>query len=1238
MKTLFFGDAQQYYVVQCMNELSKQDIDRLCWLLSSSYLGTSGVKGVFIGYRKEVVSPWATNAVEIAENVGIAGIKRIEQFISINPEEVPVYDPMLQAVFRGLDENSLLVTESPEPMLFIKDIAAYNLKAGLALSEEEVGYLIALSVKLGRLLTDSEIYGFSQINSEHCRHKIFNGQFIIDGQLKEKTLFELIKYTSQCSPENLVSAYKDNVAFIRGPEIFEFAPESGLTSSYFSVRKINSVLSLKAETHNFPTTVEPFNGASTGSGGEIRDRMAGGIGSIPLAGTAVYMTAYPRLQGSLAASWERWTKERNWKYQSPLQILIKASNGASDFGNKFGQPLICGSVFTYEGRTPFGLLAYDRCIMLAGGVGYASTEHAIKKEVEIGDKVILLGGDNYRIGMAGGSVSSVITGVYDSSVELNAVQRANPEMQKRVYNVIRSLCQRTFNPVKTVHDHGAGGHINCFSELLEKKGGKIYLDSLPIGDATLSYREIICNESQERMGLIVSAKDVPELVEIAQREAAPCYIVGEVTGDEKIIFETKSGERPIALSVSDFFGSTPITQLLDSTPAKEFDDLEYSIEYGSQLLSAIENVLSLEGVACKDWLTNKVDRSVTGLVAVQQCCGRFQLPLNDYGCMALDYSGSHGVATSIGHASLPAVISPERGSVLSVAEALTNIIWAPLKSGLSSVVLSANWMWSPKNKGEAARLYSAVDALSSFCVKLGIAVPTGKDSLSMTMQYPDGEIIQAPGTVIVSAAAECSDIRKCVTADLKLVDETVLVHIDFTSLAANPLGGSSFAQTLGQLGSASPYVSDIQRFKIAFNYVQDLIFEGKILAGHDISSGGLITSMCEMAFAGDRGLDIRIAGASDNIISSLFSEKPGVVFQVTKEDAVEIIQKGRSLGLRSQIVADIGGTQIKFHAGTLSFQKEVSELRRVWFKPSFLLDEKQTTKRLAKERYEKFDAHPLRFSFPKGFSGKAVDYNVSPLRFENTGVQAAIVREKGTNGDREMALSLFAAGFNVKDVAMKDLIEGREDLSDISFIVFPGGFSNSDVLGAGRGWAGVFRYHETVMDILKRFFQRKDTLSLGVCNGCQLIVELGLLFPNEDKGVKMRHNESGKFESAFVSVRVEDTASVMLKPLIGSQLGIWVAHGEGRFSLPEGSKHDIPLKYVSVDYPANPNGSDFNAAGICSPDGRHLAMMPHLERSIFSWQYPYWDKSLGLDKSQCEITPWLLAFKAAKDWIVQRKK
>lgn len=1218
----FFQSSEKFYAVEISHELDTLETGKLSWLFGEAkLLNDARIQGNFIGPRKEMITPWSTNAVEITLNMGIKGISRIEAFEPF--DEKGEFDPMLQAEYEGLDQDLFHVDITPEPIIHVNDIAAYNKQEGLALSEEEIAYLEEVSQQLGRPLTDSEVFGFSQVNSEHCRHKIFNGTFVINGEEKQDTLFQLIKKTSIQNPNRIVSAYKDNVAFVKGPESLQFAPRTQDKADFFEISPIDTVLSLKAETHNFPTTVEPFNGAATGSGGEIRDRMAGGTASIPLAGTAVYMTSYPRTEEN--RTWEKNLQPRKWLYQTPEDILIKASNGASDFGNKFGQPLICGSVLTFEHQEQDKHFGFDKVIMLAGGVGFTKAPYSIKQKPEKGDQIVVMGGDNYRIGMGGGAVSSVNTGQFSNAIELNAVQRSNPEMQKRVSNVIRAMAESADNPIISIHDHGAGGHLNCLSELVEETGGIIYVDKLPVGDPTLSAKEIVGNESQERMGLIVKKEDLPKLKQIAERERAPFYEVGETTGDMRFTFEDrKSGLKPIDWELAHMFGSSPKTILEDDSIPVPYGVITYQPEKWTEYL---KDVLQLEAVACKDWLTNKVDRSVTGRVAKQQSTGAIQLPLNNVAVMALDFSGNKGIATSIGHAPVAALANPEAGSRLAVAEALTNLIWAPVADGIKGVSLSANWMWPAKNPGENDRLYKAVKALSDFSIALGVNVPTGKDSLSMTQKYPNGETVYSPGTVIVSSIGECTDIRQVVTPDLKPVAGSELILVDFS--ADDPkLGGSSLAQVLNQIGKDVPDIKDPVYFVDAFHAVQQLILENKVLAGHDISSGGLITTLLEMCFPTlSSGLEISLAGISEDPVKTLFAENPGVVLQVSQ--AEEIINKLGAAGISAKLIAKVTTTPVvTFEA--LGQVLDITELRNTWFHSSFLLDKKQSGAKLAQDRYDNYAKQPLQFEISSPWNGDLKKLGLDPQRQTASGVKAAIIREKGVNGDREMAYALWLAGFDVKDVHMTDLISGRENLEDVQMIVFVGGFSNSDVLGSAKGWAGAFLYNEKAKQALDNFYKREDTLSLGVCNGCQLMVELGLVYPEHTKKAKMLHNESHKFESAFVNVTIPENNSIMFGSLSGQRLGVWVAHGEGKFALPLSEDHyHIAMKYSYQAYPGNPNGSDYDTAGIVSSDGRHLAVMPHIERSLFAWNWPYLDDSM----TQSQLTPWIEAFTNAKKWV-----
>ena len=1227
----FFGNTNsKVFAVQTTEELTTETISKLTWLFGNQpKINTASLDAFFVGPRAAMITPWSTNAVEITQNMGISDIIRIEEFEAIDADYSD-FDPMISQKYNKLDQESYTIAITPEAILEIDDIEAYNQQEGLALSAEEVEYLEGVAEKIGRKLTDSEVFGFSQVNSEHCRHKIFNGTFVIDGEEMPTSLFKLIKETSKQHPNDIVSAYKDNVAFIKGPKVAQFAPKSADKPDFYETKEFESVISLKAETHNFPTTVEPFNGAATGSGGEIRDRLAGGKGSLPLAGTAVYMTSYSRLEEN--RPWEQKFEARDWLYQTPMDILIKASNGASDFGNKFGQPLITGSVLTFEheenAKTSDAAprkLGFDKVIMQAGGIGYGKNEQALKDTPKEGDKIVILGGENYRIGMGGAAVSSADTGEFASGIELNAVQRSNPEMQKRAANAVRGMVESEENFIVSIHDHGAGGHLNCLSELVEDTGGKINLDKLPVGDPTLSAKEIIGNESQERMGLVIAEDHLDTLHKIAERERSPMYTVGDVTGDDRFTFESATkGDKPMDLALEDMFGSSPKTIMTDKTVVRKYKNPRYKTK---NFKIYLEQVLQLEAVACKDWLTNKVDRCVGGKVAKQQCVGPLQIPLNNVGVMALDYNGKEGIATSIGHSPISGLIDPEAGSRNSITEALTNIIWAPLKDNLASISLSANWMWPCKNEGEDARLYKAVKAISDYAIDLGINVPTGKDSLSMKQKYQDGEVV-SPGTVIISAAANCNEISKVVEPVLK-VNGGNIYYINI-SQDAFKLGGSSFNQSLNTIGNEAPTIKDAAFVKNTFNTVQELIKADKIVAGHDVASGGLITTLLEVCFADvNVGANIDLSSLNEeDSLKMLFAENAGIVFQA--DASVETILAENNIEFFT-IGAVTESDRLNIKNNEDVFALSISELRDTWYKTSYLLDNKQTANGLAKDRFDNYKNQPLHYTFPENFTGKLADIVTSSAAEKP---KAAIIREKGSNSEREMANAMYLAGFDVKDVHMTDLISGRETLEDIQFIGAVGGFSNSDVLGSAKGWAGAFLYNEKANTALKNFFKREDTLSVGICNGCQLWMELELINPEHKVHGKMVHNDSNKHESSFTSVKVQENNSVMLSSLAGTELGVWISHGEGKFNLPEAEEnYNIVAKYGYEGYPNNPNGSDFNTAMLTDKTGRHLVTMPHIERSIFQWNWANYPNG-----RKDEVSPWLEAFVNARKWIEDKDK
>ena len=1218
----FFSNPNNHiFAASSSTPLNENSIKKLNWVLNATLLNnTTEVSGDFIGPRASMLTPWSTNATDILKNMGVFNLNRIEEYLP-STDQVS-YDPMLMQKYNLLNQDLFKIDLVSEQLADITDIEKYNKEEGLALSQDEIDYLKQLSEELGRPLTDAEVFGFSQVNSEHCRHKIFNGSFILNNQEQSDSLFDLIKKTAKTNPNEIVSAYKDNVAFINGPKAIQFAPKDSEKASLYTEQETETILSLKAETHNFPTTVEPFNGAATGSGGEIRDRLAGGQGSIPLAGTAVYMTSHQRTAQPLA--WEHKLGEKKWLYQNPTDILIKASNGASDFGNKFGQPLIAGSLLTFEHQEEeeeanFDQrhLGFDKVIMLAGGVGYGLKKYAFKKKPKKGDLIVILGGDNYRIGMGGAAVSSADTGSFNAALELNAVQRSNPEMQKRVANAIRALVERAENPIVSIHDHGAGGHLNCLSELVEETGGKIDINKLPIGDPTLSEKEIIGNESQERMGLIIDPKDQELLRTISEREQAPMFVVGEVTEDMHFEFAASDKtKKAIDLDLSGLFGNSPKTIIKDINTPRLYADPNYQIDF---VLDYLENVLQLEAVACKDWLTNKVDRCVGGKVAIQQCVGELQLPLNNCGVMALDYVSQKGIATSIGHSPISGLINPKAGSQNSIAEALTNIIWAPLEKGIQSLSLSANWMWPCNNEGEDERLYKAVQAASDFAIELGINIPTGKDSLSMKQKYSDKKVL-SPGTVIISAVGQCSDFTKVIEPVGKL-DQGELYYINLSQEDLE-LGGSSFAQSLNAIGQKTSGIANAKDFAKTFDFIQEGIKTDKICAGHDISSGGIITCLLEMCFA-TRNLgaeiDLSELGQTD-FVKLLFAENSGILLQLTaeaeqwiKDCPIPAIKIGQFCTSETLAIKNKG----------VEMGIPVARFRDLWYNTSFRMDELQTANSLAKDRFENYKNQPLCYTFPAAFDGEIPSKpQKKPL--------AGVLRDKGSNSEREMANALYLAGFDVKDIHMTDLISGKENLEDIQLLAAVGGFSNSDVLGSAKGWAGTFKFNSNAQSALDAFFNRPDTLSIGICNGCQLFMELELIYPDHEVHGKMIHNKSNKHESNFIGVKIEDNKSVMLSNMEGCELGVWISHGEGNFRLPEtAEKYHVVGTYSYDAYPANPNGSDLNAAMLCDVSGRHLVSMPHMERSIFSWNWAHYP-----DQYNHRVSPWIKAFENARNWIL----
>ena len=1230
MKKWFLSDGAPRMwlcVLQTEVVLSAKQLRHIGHVLQASEVESLPKGSRWIGPRAGMTSPWSTHVREIlSSNLSVGGILYVERFVLQTKGMSP--DPLLEACYTHAQLSDLGMRDpDPEPLREIEDIADYVQREGLDLSAAEIQYLCGLARAEKRCLTDAEIFGFAQVNSEHCRHHTFRARFVCGGKTLSSP-FALIKRTTETHPNEVLSAYTDNVALLRGRKENHFGvgEERGSVRSYgFSA--VESVYTLKAETHNFPTTVEPFYGAGTGTGGEIRDRLAGGRGTLPLAGTAVYMTSFSRLANH---PWEQRIPARAWLYQSPAELLVKASDGASDYANKFGQPLIAGSVLTLETQVGGKLYAYDKVVMLAGGVGWGRLAHHKKQPLRKGDRVLMLGGDNYRIGMGGSAVSSRSTGEQSRLVAQQAIQRANPEMQRRIHNLIRTLTGQTHNPLRSVHDHGAGGHLNCFAEMLSETGGDLWIDALPKGDLSLSDKELLLNESQERMGVVVAEEDLARVKEVAKRERVPLYVVGEVTQNKRLcFFRRNSPDRPVfSLKTEEVL--SPSTDIQVSVPDMVSVQPAEVLLSDSSLHEYLEKVLALEAVACKDWLTHKVDRCVGGKVAKQPTCGPLQLPLNNVGVVATEYAPSpKGLATAIGHAPLAGCTNPAIGAQLSLYEALSNLVFAPLEDGLSTVSLSANWMWPNQSKQDLAQLHQAVQQLSACALSLGINIPTGKDSLSMVQRYPDGQAVAAPGTLVVSALGKVSDVRQVVEPVLQALPKTDLWYVPLARDWA--LGGSQLLLTLGKQASM-PELMPPEYLARVFRCVQQLIKQGEVLAGHDVSEGGLLSCMLEMCYAQPDcvGLGVRMdelvphASSSRNIslAGMLFSEAPALLLQVPKE--AQVARRFRKEGIAAYAMATpIAEPVVAVSHRHQTHRFDVAKHRDMWMQASHRLDRRQTLPKAAKSRREHLGKQPLMPTFPSNFVGKM------PLVVEKERVCAGILRDQGSNGEQEMALALHLAGFEVRDVHMTDLLTGRESLEGLRFLAFVGGFTHADALGAGRGWAVKFRYHDKARACLNQFYQRVDTMSLGVCNGCQLMMELSLLSSEEDT-LPMEENESGKFECAFVDVRIPESSSLMLKPLFGTRLSVWSAHHQGRFA----RKTSLPMamQYAYEHYPANPNGSDRQMAGLCSTDGRHLALMPHIERSLFPWNWAYYPKKQSYD----ECSPWLLAFRAAHEWLSQR--
>jgi len=1255
--------------------LNPDDLTKLKWLLAEtfkqegfsprSFLGQKNV--VEVGPNNNFTTPFSTNATAICRACGIKGVTRIEvsrryflpSGVDVTGFVPAVHDRMTERYYPKALETfrTDLVPEKMKniPLLEqgIEALKKSNKDLGLGMDEQDFAYYMKLFTKmLKRNPTDVELFQLAQANSEHSRHHFFKGQLVIDGAKMPYTLFDIIKAPYLNRPGNSIIAFHDNSSAIKGFSVWTILPEYPGKPSAFVRRRLCYHLIFTAETHNFPSGVAPFPGAETGTGGRIRDIQAVGRGGLMVAGTAAYCVGGLRIPG-YDLPWEHLQWRLPPELATPLRILIRASDGASDYGNKIGEPVIIGFARSNELLDPKGRRrSWFKPIMFTGGIGLMDARHVKKKKPEKGDIIIIVGGPNYRIGMGGGSASSMIQGDNVSNLDFNAVQRGDAQMEQKLSRVFATCISMGMrNSIRLAHDLGAGGNCNTGPEGVNPIGGRFNLRKLPIGDPTLSPRETWGNESQERNLVVIKRDRVAEFVKICKREKCPYAIVGEITGDGKIVvYDSKTKQNVVNLNLKQIFSQVPQKTFEYKTEPQKLAALK--IPMGLTISEALTRVLRLLAVGSKRFLTTKVDRSVSGLIAQQQCVGPLQITLADYAMIATSWFEKTGAATSIGERPILELLSPEAMARMTVGEALTNLCFAKISS-FKDIRFSANWMWAGKVHDEGARLYKAALALSNLLLELdGPIIDGGKDSLSMAakIKQSDGqtELVKAPGTLVMSAYAPVPDIWKKVTPDLKEPEKSKLLFLDLAD-GAQRLGGSALAQVFEQSGGQAPDIVNTILLTAGFEAIQELVGRGLILAGHDRSDGGLITCLLEMAFAGNCGLDIDFGRKNrTNWIDYLFNEELGLVLEYlpANEKQIKEILGHYNLQKHSTIIGKSSEADLVSlkNNGRIIFVHPMSDLRDIWEETSYHLDLQQANPVCVKQEREVNYKRPYGPHYKVEFQPKPTA--VKLLNCKNK-PKVAIIREEGSNGDREMQAAFYLAGFEPWDVTMTDITTGRISLSQFRGVAFVGGFSFADVMDAGKGWAGVIRFNARAMLQFRKFYERPDTFSLGVCNGCQLMALLGWV---PWSGIEMAkqprfiRNISGRFESRFSAVKIMPSPAIILKGMEGSVLGIWNAHGEGQFYCPdEGMMQQIkeqkliPLRFVddahytTTTYPFNPNGSPQGITALCSPDGRHLAMMPHPERAFLPWQWGYWPS----DWSNMNVAPWLRLFQNARIWCEQ---
>ena len=1260
--------------IDAAHELAADQLRVLTWLLGEtfepkrigpeSFLEAGGVL-LEVGPRMNFSTAWSTNAVSICHACGLDEIRRIERSrryllkttskLTENERSAflaEVHDRMTECVYPKRLTNFETGIE-PEPTFNVPvmkegraALERINREMGLAFDEWDLDYYTDLFLnRIGRDPTNVECFDIAQSNSEHSRHWFFKGRLVIDGEEVPQHLIARIQETLRANPANSIIAFKDNSSAIRGYPIKTVVLVRPGEPSPFAAAELDYHIIFTAETHNFPSGVAPFPGGETGTGGRIRDVHAAGRGALVVAGTAAYCVGNLRIPG-YALPWENTEFAYPSTLASPLEIEIEASNGASDYGNKFGEPVIAGYTRSFGLRTPDGeRREWIKPIMFSGGIGQIDARHVEKCAPQEEMWVVKIGGPAYRIGMGGGAASSMVQGENVAELDFNAVQRGDAEMEQKLNRVIRACVELgDRNPIVSIHDQGAGGNCNVLKEIVHPAGARIELRKIPLGDETLSVLEIWGAEYQEQDALLLRPEHGELFTSLCKREKIPVARVGRVSGDGKIVlYDGSDDSTPVDLDLDAVLGDMPqkTFQLERIEPKLE----RLSLPNGLTVRDALDRVLRLLSVGSKRFLTTKVDRCVTGLAAQQQCVGPLQLTLADVAVIAQSHFGTTGAATAIGEQPIKGLIDPGAMARMSVGEALTNLVWARV-SALEDVKCSANWMWAAKLPGEGAALYDAATAMSDIMLKLGIAVDGGKDSLSMAARAPnggdDGEMVKAPGSLVISAYVTCPDITKTVTPDLALPGSGRLLYIDLGG-GSHRLGGSALAQTFEQVGDESPDVEDAGILKRAFNVVQELIEARAISAGHDRSDGGLITTLLEMAFAGNCGIEIELDGEEANPLPILFAEELGLVIEVSPDAESRVLESFAKAGLPCQrIGSTLADQSVRIHyKGETILDDDVRDLRDVWEETSFQLDRLQASPtHVGQERIGLRERTGPKYAVP--FTPRSTSTTLLESRDKP---RVAILREEGSNGDREMTSAFYAAGFEPWDVVMSDLLAGRVDLSGFRGLVAVGGFSYADVMDSAKGWAGVIRFNRELWQQFEDYYDRPDTFSLGICNGCQLLALLGWVpwrgVPDE-KRPRFIQNASGRFECRFTTVQIQPSPAMMLQGMEGATLGIWVAHGEGRAFFPDAGMLEriereslAPVRFMDDDgrvseaYPFNPNGSPAGIAGLCSRDGRHLVMMPHPERSFLKWQWAWMPEEW---KRTLEVSPWLKMFQNAREW------